>query len=486
MTTTEAYLDKNYRKADRLMLAIVWCLFVMSLAMSTLHDTLKWAMLIGFPVALLVTCAVVMKSATRFTRITVAVALMVFCALHIHQAAGLNEVHFGIFVLLAFLLCYRDWAVVIAAALTIAVHHLAFNWLQEVGYGVRCFTEPGFGRVLIHAAYVVAEAAVLCYLSVVLQRDAVQSAELRAAVEAMTAAGDGTLDLRMTNVQATSLTGLSLQKTVGAMHDALVGVRAGIDSIAAASGDIADGNHDLSERTAQQSSVLGDTAASVNSLTNAVRENSENARRANELAISASDVAQRGGQVVAQVVGTMEEINASSTQIVDIISVIDGIAFQTNILALNAAVEAARAGEQGRGFAVVAAEVRTLAQRSAAAAKEIKGLIATSVDRVSAGTTLVRTAGSTMNEMVDSVERVTKLIGQISAASVVQEDNIGSINGAMTDMNQVNQENKLVVVRAAEAAAALQVQADGLRGVIATFTLASGNAVAGRLLSMRR
>ena len=471
VSITQSHLDKHYLQANRLMLAIVWFLFVMSLGLSTMHDTLGWALMVGLPTALLMTVMVLYQGAAHVTRLLMAVALMVFCALHIHQAGGKLELHFGIFVLLAFLLCYRDWTVIIAGAVAIALHHVSFSWLQEAGFGVRCMPEPGFGPVLIHASYVVAEAAVLCYLSVVLGREAQKSAELRTTVEQVTGAGDGKLDLRAPDRPAVSDTGLALQTTFAAMHAALVGVRAGAEHITSASREIADGTGDLSARTEQQTGALQSTVDSVTALTTAVKQNGENAVLANELAKSASNVAVRGGSVVAQVVTTMDAINASSRQIVDIISVIDGIAFQTNILALNAAVEAARAGEQGRGFAVVAAEVRTLAQRSASAAKEIKELIGSSVERVSAGTALVQTAGSTMVEIVDSVKRVTDVIGEISAASVGQADSIVHINAAMEDMNGINQDNRIVGEQAAEAAAALSVQSDHLRRVIATFTL---------------
>jgi methyl-accepting chemotaxis protein len=230
----------------------------------------------------------------------------------------------------------------------------------------------------------------------------------------------------------------------------------------------------LSQRTERQANSLQGTVASMESLTSRVRLNGESARRANALAISASDVALRGGDVVAQVVETMASINESSKQIVDIISVIDGIAFQTNILALNAAVEAARAGEQGRGFAVVASEVRSLAQRSASAAKEIKQLISDSVGRVDAGSQLVDKAGATMQEIVGSVRHVTDIIGEISTASAEQEVDIVEIDRAITDMDTFTQQNAAQVEEAAAAARSLQDQADDLTRVVGTFALERG------------
>jgi methyl-accepting chemotaxis protein len=249
-------------------------------------------------------------------------------------------------------------------------------------------------------------------------------------------------------------------------------VRNGTDTIATASSQIATGNQDLSSRTEQQASSLQETAASMEELTSTVKQNADSARQANQLATSASEVALRGGSVVNQVVDTMVSIHASSKKIVDIIGVIDGIAFQTNILALNAAVEAARAGEQGRGFAVVAAEVRSLAQRSATAAKEIKTLIDDSVGQVDAGSTLVNQAGRTMDEVVASVRRVTDIIGEIASASQEQTSGIEQINQAITQMDQVTQQNAALVEEAAAAASSLQEQAGSLSQAVGVFRLA--------------
>ncbi len=260
------------------------------------------------------------------------------------------------------------------------------------------------------------------------------------------------------------------------LADIVRNVRNGTDTIATASGQIAAGNLDLSSRTEQQASSLEETASSMEELTSTVRQNAENAGQANQLAISASEVAQRGGSVVSEVVETMQQINASAKKIVDIIGVIDGIAFQTNILALNAAVEAARAGEQGRGFAVVATEVRSLAQRSAAAAKEIKSLIGDSVDKVESGSKLVAQAGSTMDEVVSSVRRVTDIIAEITAASQEQSAGIEQVNQAITQMDQVTQQNAALVEEAAAAADSLQEQAANLSEIVGVFRVAGMSA----------
>ena len=249
-------------------------------------------------------------------------------------------------------------------------------------------------------------------------------------------------------------------------------IRGSVELVYTASREIATGNANLSQRTEEQASSLEETAASMEELTSTVKQNDENARQANQLSIGARDIATKGGEAVTQVVSTMASINDSARKIVDIISVIDGIAFQTNILALNAAVEAARAGEQGRGFAVVAGEVRNLAQRSASAAKEIKALISDSVEKTEAGSRQVDSAGTTMTEIVDSVKRVTDIMSEIAAASKEQLSGIEQVNTAITQMDQATQQNAALVEQAAASAASLEEQASRLVDGVATFRLA--------------
>ncbi len=300
-----------------------------------------------------------------------------------------------------------------------------------------------------------------------------------AAAEVATRIAAGDLDAQIDIASGDSS---SLMFAMKSMRDRLAdivrNVRGGTDTIATASSQIAAGNLDLSSRTEQQASSLEETASSMEELTSTVRQNADNAGQANQLAINASEVAERGGNVVSEVVQTMEQINASARKIVDIIGVIDGIAFQTNILALNAAVEAARAGEQGRGFAVVATEVRSLAQRSAAAAKEIKSLIGDSVEKVENGSKLVAEAGATMEEVVTSVRRVTDIMGEITAASQEQSTGIEQVNQAITQMDQVTQQNAALVEEAAAAADSLQEQAAALLDIVSVFRV-SGVAASG-------
>ena len=299
---------------------------------------------------------------------------------------------------------------------------------------------------------------------------------LREAGEVSRRIGDGDLTVHVDTDRRDEIG--ELLRAVASMRDSLRGVvsqvRASTDSIQVASSEVAQGNADLSQRTEQAASSLQQTASAMEELTSTVRQTADSARTASQLAASASTVAARGGNVVAQVVSTMDEINTSSRKIADITGVIDGIAFQTNILALNAAVEAARAGEQGRGFAVVAGEVRSLAQRSAEAAREIKSLIGASVERVESGARLVGDAGTTMTEIVGSVQRVTDIIAEISAASEEQSSGIGSVNDAVAQLDQATQQNAALVEESAAAAESLREQARQLADLVTGFKVEAG------------
>ena len=318
----------------------------------------------------------------------------------------------------------------------------------------------------------VACAAIAVTLSWLMQRQLTAELVRAAAIAGEVAAGNLGVDATSSRHDEVG----DLVRALGAMTAQLGrSMRTVLDSsesIRTASAEIATGNLDLSTRTEQTAANLQQAAASMEQLTGTVRQSADSARQANQLATSAAEVAARGGSVVSQVVTTMNDINVASKKIADIIGVIDGIAFQTNILALNAAVEAARAGEQGRGFAVVAAEVRSLAQRSAQAAKEIKGLIGASVDKVEGGARLVADAGRTMNEIVSSVQRVSDIIGEITSAAAEQSDGIGQVNASVVQLDRMTQSNAALVEQSAAAAESLNDQAGKLAQVVGTFRLA--------------
>jgi methyl-accepting chemotaxis protein len=340
---------------------------------------------------------------------------------------------------------------------------------------VQSYYELGRNVLLLLGAIAVAIGAALAWF---LSRSITQPLSYAVTVASTIASGDLNTKIEANSKDETGQLLHALKDMNSSLATIVSQVRTGTDTIATASSEIASGNLDLSSRTEEQASSLEETAASMEELTSTVKQNADNARQANQLAQSASDVAVKGGNVVSQVVHTMEDINESAKKIVDIISVIDGIAFQTNILALNAAVEAARAGEQGRGFAVVASEVRSLAQRSASAAKEIKELIGNSVEKVDAGSKLVGQAGSTMQEIVESVKRVTDIMAEITAASQEQSSGIEQVNQAIAQMDQVTQQNAALVEEAAAAAESMQNQAAGLIQTVSVFKLDHGASAA--------
>jgi len=355
----------------------------------------------------------------------------------------------------------------------------AWNWLIVGGtYTEEITREAGQLRNRYAALGLVSLALFAVILFLLVRANVTRP--LARAEEAARRIAKGELDVQL-DIRNKDEIGLVLRALNGISNNlsGVVGqVRSGAEQIATASNEIAAGNLDLSSRTEEQASSLEETAASMEQLSSAVRQNADNAAQANQMALAASGIAAKGGEVVAQVVDTMGSINQSSRKIVDIISVIDGIAFQTNILALNAAVEAARAGEQGRGFAVVAQEVRNLAQRSATAAKEIKALIDDSVSKVDIGSKQVAQAGSTMQEVVVSVRRVTDIMAEISTASEEQRAGIGQVHEAIAQMDQVTQQNAALVEEAAAAAHALQDQAADLEQVVRIFKLGSGHGAA--------
>ena len=460
-------VDPQALLGDKVMLAAVALSAVAAVVLGSVYYELSLAIVAALALAGVALGVYAVARGTLTSRLVLTVAQVGLVALHIQLAHGELEYHFGVFVTLALLLVYQDWRPILMAAGLFAVHHVMFDRLQAAGFGFYCLTEANFGRVMLHAGYVVIQTSLELALAIGMARTARQGRELTQLVEAVNQPDGIVLDVSEARVSTPGA--LALQAALQRMQGVVASVQHSSVQIDAASREIALGNQDLSARTEQTASNLQETAASMEQVNSTVQQSVEAARQASQMAVANAEVAARGGHVVSQVVSTMNEINHSSKKISDIIGVIDGIAFQTNILALNAAVEAARAGEQGRGFAVVAGEVRNLAQRSAEAAKEIKTLIGTSVDRVEAGSRLVAEAGETIGEVVSNAQRVASMIGEITAASSEQSAGMGQVNTAVNQLDQMTQQNAALVEESSAAAESLKDQAVRLAQAIQIF-----------------
>jgi methyl-accepting chemotaxis protein len=470
MRDTALLLEASYRRVDRAMLPLLWALFIVALCLAPQYGRWNSALAVGLPTALLPSVLIVWWPAHLLTRLAVAAALMIFAALHIHLTSGMTEIHFGIFVLLSLLLAYRDWRPIACAAIVIAIHHLTFNYLQQWGYDVACFTHPSLGMVLLHAAYVVIQAAALGWLAWRMEKDAVTAEEL-VRLSAHLGRESGVFDLRFGGLSMNSALAGSFKNTMDAVHRTMSNVRTGALSMAATSRELRQGNAQLEDRTRTQAESLARTVESMRMLADNVHNNAANADTAAELAVAARTVAGSGSQAVTEVADVMSEIRQEAQKISEITGLIDSIAFQTNILALNAAVEAARAGESGRGFAVVASEVRALAQRSATAAKDIRGLITASLDKTHSGARKADDAAAVMGEIVASVERVSTIVAEIGHASQTQRAGIDEVNAAVAEIDELTRQNAALVTETSGASSSLETQASQLLAAVGAFRL---------------
>ncbi|MHA0864182.1 methyl-accepting chemotaxis protein [Enterobacter wuhouensis] len=457
------------RRADRLMLGLIWAMWAVSLGVGYMNENLTQGATIGTALACLATLASLVFPGTLLLRLVFAFVLMAFSALLIQLGEGETEYHFSVFVLLSALLAWRDWRPLLAGAAVIALHHLIFNYLQENDlYGVVVFMHTGFHMVVFHGLFVVVQTAILILLAVRMEQDA------RSASEVSRLAGvinrvPGYLTLAVDGESAHSSFARTFSLTLGTMRSTLEQVSTSVGQLLEASRTLRQRNSALSERTDRQASSLATAASAMAQLSAVATETSQKATQVSEMALSASEVAGQGGNNIAQAIAAMEQIREESRRIVTILELIDGIAFQTNILSLNASVEAARAGEHGKGFAVVASEVRMLAQRSEGAAKDIRQLLATSEATTQHGVEQVEQAGLTMKSIIEGIDGLRSLLDELSNMSEQQRASIAQMNGSIASIDASVQENVQHVAQTLQVAEQQQQQTGQLKEAIAVF-----------------
>jgi methyl-accepting chemotaxis protein len=490
-------LDAHYKRSDRLMVGVNWFLLVLAFGLAGWHGTWSEAMVIGLPAAIVPTALMVMLPGSRLTRIANAAAFMVFSALHIHQGHGMIELHFGIFVLLAFLLYYRDWMAIVTAAAVIAVHHLSFNYLQAAGMGVYLFdSRTGLDLVIIHAAYVVFESALLVYMAMQAKREAVQSAELHDIAPHL-AVVDGTVDLTYRKAGASSPFAIGFNNFMDTVQGAISKTQLVAGQLTDAAGNMASITSSANDGSSRQQAETEQVAGAMQEMTHTVQSVAQSADQAVNDARNADQAASEGSAVVSksiQVINNLaqkvenagaviQKLDDESNNIGSVLDVIKGIAEQTNLLALNAAIEAARAGEQGRGFAVVADEVRTLASRTQQSTAEIEQMIerlqSGAKEAVAAmddgtkhaqeGVTQVEAAGQALTAITSAISTILEMNTQIARAADEQNTVAEEINRNVANISTVASETAMGISQVNDAGIELDRLSQELFGQVKNF-----------------
>lgn len=465
-------LRSIYLHADVLMFWVVWGMFVISLAVGWAYDAIPVALVAGSLLALSSSVIKVLLPGTLFTRLYYAFTLIGFAALLIQLGDGETEYHFSVFVLLSALLAYRDYRPLLMGAVVAALHHVLFAWLQANDlFGITCFMHPGIHMVVFHAIFVVAQTAILIYMALRMADDARSASEV-AQLAAQINRQPGCLTLTRSERESRTPFAQTFNTTLTTMRNTLSQVSAGVASVLTASESIIQRNTALSKRTDEQAAALAIAASAMEQLSSSAVSTSDKAQSARMLATQASNLASKGGVSIDAATHTMEQIREESDHISNILELIDGIAFQTNILSLNASVEAARAGAHGRGFAVVASEVRTLALRCENAAKDIRQLISVSVECTRTGSVQVENAGQTMREVIGSINALAELVEELSDMSGQQSISITQMNESIASIDESVRYNVEHTAQTVQAARQQQQQADDLQQAISVFRLA--------------
>jgi methyl-accepting chemotaxis protein len=462
MTSSEVELDQSPESGDTLLLIVLAIGFLAAIGIGSQYTRGADAYRVGIPLLGAAGAVWWLLRGTFAAHASMAVLLMAMVSLHIHVGMGNNLYHFGVFAGLAILMVYKDWRVPVIAAGAIAVQHAGFNALQAAGVSVYCFTQPSWGEVAAHATYVVAQTGIEAWIALRLARAEASALEVRRLV----VSEDGSIGLNVRGATAQTSLGRSVGGALTLMQRTVLQVKHSAHEIHSAAAKVTNEGGDLGARTA---AGLRASSSAMSSLAQDLERNNSEAGRARDLAVGASDIAIRGGAAMKEVVETMGAIGASSRKISDIIGLIDSIAFQTNLLALNAAVEAARAGEQGRGFAVVAAEVRNLAQRSAAAATETKGFIVDTVSRIEQGGAQVDRAGQTVEEILVATRGVAEIVASMSDDLRKQMANVREAAQSMDSLGELTRRNAALVQDSAEAAQHVVREAEALTLAVAQF-----------------